>query len=55
MIERGMTKRKKNPGNSRKRRRNRPGKIRSVIFWKYDNYVINSPNNSPKIKNSRIA
>jgi len=26
-----------------------------VIFQKYDNYVIISPNNSPKINNSRIA
>jgi len=27
----------------------------SVIFQKYDNYVILSPNNSPKINNSKIA
>ena len=27
----------------------------TVIFRKYDNYVILSPNNSPKINNSRIA
>ena len=26
-----------------------------IIFQKYDNYVILSPNNSPKINNSRIA
>jgi len=26
-----------------------------IIFRKYDNYVILSPNNSPKINNSRIA
>jgi len=31
-------------------------KIRiDVIFWKYDNYVILSSNNSPKIKYSRIV
>jgi len=28
---------------------------KSVIFQKYDNYIIISPNNSPKINNSRIA
>jgi len=27
----------------------------TVIFRKSDNYVIFSPNNSPKINNSRIA
>jgi len=26
-----------------------------VIFQKYDNYVILSPNNSPKINNSRVV
>jgi len=30
-------------------------KMLIVIFQKYDNYVIISPNNSPKINNSRIA
>jgi len=28
---------------------------KSVIFQKYDNYIIISSNNSPKINNSRIA
>jgi len=26
-----------------------------VIFWKYDNYIIISPNYSPNINNSRIV